>query len=131
MRRLKAMGAFSVKSYNQPRRDQRQQIVAAARELDMMVVPEGGSLYMQNMSMILDGHTGIEHTVPVERLYKDALTLWSNSGTGYTPTLVVRPHGASQRCRPIVAPPIPVGHDGSACPPSLPASPARPGAPSP
>jgi imidazolonepropionase-like amidohydrolase/Tol biopolymer transport system component len=89
LRRLKSIGAFSVKSYNQPRRDQRQQIVAAARELEMMVVPEGGSLYMHNMTMILDGHTGIEHTVPVERIYKDALTLWSNSGTAYTPTLVV------------------------------------------
>ena len=89
LRRLKAIGAFSVKSYNQPRRDQRQLIIAAARELEIMVVPEGGSLYMHNMSMILDGHTGIEHTVPVERLYEDALTLWSNSGTGYTPTLVV------------------------------------------
>lgn len=41
LRRLKAVGAFSVKSYNQPRRDQRQQIIAAARELGMMVVPEG------------------------------------------------------------------------------------------
>ena len=40
LRRMKAAGAFSVKSYNQPRRDQRQQIIAAARELGMMVVPE-------------------------------------------------------------------------------------------
>ena len=31
VRRLKAVGAFSVKSYNQPRRDQRQQFIAAAR----------------------------------------------------------------------------------------------------
>ena len=30
--RLRAAGAISVKSYNQPRRDQRQQILAAARE---------------------------------------------------------------------------------------------------
>jgi len=33
------VGAFSVKSYNQPRRDQRQEIIAAARELQMEVVP--------------------------------------------------------------------------------------------
>src|SRR4029453_16318817 len=32
LRRMKAVGAFSVKSYNQPRREQRQQILAAARE---------------------------------------------------------------------------------------------------
>ena len=28
---MKAVGAFSVKSYNQPRREQRQQIIEAAR----------------------------------------------------------------------------------------------------
>jgi len=89
LRRMKALGAFSVKSYNQPRRDQRQQIIKAARALEMMVVPEGGSFYYHNMSMILDGHTGIEHTIPIAPIYKDALTLWSSSGTGSTPTLVV------------------------------------------
>jgi imidazolonepropionase-like amidohydrolase/Tol biopolymer transport system component len=87
--RLKALGAFSVKSYNQPRRNQRQQIIKAARELKMMVVPEGGSTYFYNMTHILDGHTGIEHAVPVAPLYKDAVTLFAKSGTGYTPTLVV------------------------------------------
>src|SRR5690606_13419248 len=50
LRRMQAVGAWSVKSYNQPRRDQRQQILAAARQLGMMVVPEGGSLYQHNMS---------------------------------------------------------------------------------
>ena len=45
LRRLQAVGAFTVKSYNQPRRDSRQMIVEAARELGMMVVPEGGSTY--------------------------------------------------------------------------------------
>jgi imidazolonepropionase-like amidohydrolase len=39
VRRLKEAGAISVKSYQQPRRDQRQQIIAAASELGMMVVP--------------------------------------------------------------------------------------------
>src|SRR5690606_29333080 len=53
LRRLKAIGAFSVKSYNQPRRNQRQQVIAAARELEMRVVPEGGSTFTHNMSMIL------------------------------------------------------------------------------
>jgi len=87
--RLKAVGAFSVKSYNQPRRNQRQQIIKAARDLQMMVVPEGGSTYFYNMTEILDGHTGIEHAVPVAPLYKDALTLFAKSQTGYTPTLIV------------------------------------------
>ncbi|WP_026063255.1 amidohydrolase family protein [Pedobacter arcticus] len=89
LRRLKAVGAFSVKSYNQPRREQRQQIIQAARELNMEVVPEGGSTFFTNMSMIADGHTGIEHNVPVFPLYKDVNTFWNASKTGYTPTLIV------------------------------------------
>lgn len=89
LKRMKAVGAFSVKSYNQPRRDQRQQVIEAARELKMMVVPEGGSTYMHNLTMIVDGHTGIEHTLPVEMIYDDALDLWRDTGVGYTPTLSV------------------------------------------
>ncbi|NJX17532.1 hypothetical protein, partial [Tamlana crocina] len=41
LRRTKAFGATSVKSYNQPRREQRQQVMQAAKELEMNVVPEG------------------------------------------------------------------------------------------
>jgi imidazolonepropionase-like amidohydrolase/Tol biopolymer transport system component len=89
IRRMKAVGAVTVKSYNQQRRDARQMIVKAAREHQMMVVPEGGSLYYMNVSMMLDGHTGIEHNIPVPVLYKDAVTLFARSGLGYTPTLVV------------------------------------------
>ena len=89
LRRLKAVGAISVKSYNQPRREQRQQVLAAARELGMMVVPEGGSLLQHNLTMVVDGHTGIEHSLPVEHIYSDVTQLWGPSGVGYTPTLVV------------------------------------------
>lgn len=89
IRRTQAFGATSVKSYNQPRRDQRQQVLQAARELGVNVVPEGGSTFTHNMSMILDGHTGIEHNVPVFPLYEDVLNIWEASGVGYTPTLVV------------------------------------------
>ena len=95
LRRMKAVGAFSVKSYNQPRRDQRQQVIAAARELEMMVVPEGGSLYQHNMSMVVDGHTGIEHALPIAKGYDDMIQLWAGSEVGYTPTLVVGYGGLS------------------------------------
>ncbi|HTL82163.1 MAG TPA: amidohydrolase family protein [Bacteroidia bacterium] len=87
--RTKACGAFSVKSYNQPRREQRQQVITAARNLNMEVVPEGGSFFYHNMTEILDGHTGIEHNIPVAPVYDDVIKLWSASGTGYTPTLIV------------------------------------------
>jgi imidazolonepropionase-like amidohydrolase/Tol biopolymer transport system component len=89
LKRMKAVGAISVKSYNQPRRDQRQQVIEAARETGMMVVPEGGSLYEHNMTMVVDGHTGVEHTIPVANAYQDTLQLWSGTKVGYTPTLLV------------------------------------------
>ncbi|MBP6759536.1 MAG: PD40 domain-containing protein, partial [Flavobacterium sp.] len=89
IKRTKAFGALSVKSYNQPRRDQRQQILQAAREESINVVPEGGSNFFHNMTMVIDGHTGVEHNTPVTPVYKDVLELWSNSKVGYTPTLIV------------------------------------------
>jgi hypothetical protein len=89
LKRIKAFGGFSVKSYNQPRREQRQQILKAAREMDMLVYPEGGSTLQHNLNMLVDGHTGIEHSIPVSPLYKDALKLYGESGVGYTPTLIV------------------------------------------
>lgn len=89
LRRTGTFGAFSVKSYNQPRREQRQMVIQAARELKMEVVPEGGSFFFHNISMILDGHTTIEHNIPVAPLYNDVLQLWKNSKTAYTPTLIV------------------------------------------
>ncbi|MBE0379581.1 amidohydrolase family protein [Pseudoalteromonas prydzensis] len=89
LERLKKVGAFSVKSYNQPRREQRQQVIEAGRELEMMVVPEGGSLLQHNLTMVVDGHTGIEHSIPVANIYDDIKQLWSQSDVGYTPTLGV------------------------------------------
>lgn len=89
LRRLKAVGAFSVKSYNQPRRDQRQQILEAARQLKMEVVPEGGSTFFTNLNMIADGHTGLEHSIPVAPVYKDVTTFWNKTNVAYTPTLIV------------------------------------------
>ena len=89
LRRTNAFGAFSVKSYNQPRREQRQMVIEAARELGMEVVPEGGSFFYHNLSMILDGHTTIEHNIPVATLYDDVVQLWKHAQTANTPTLIV------------------------------------------
>ncbi|KTT70598.1 amidohydrolase family protein [Sphingomonas endophytica] len=89
VRRLKAQGARSVKNYNQPRREQRQMVVAAAQAEGMEVVPEGGSLYTLDMSLVQDGNSTVEHNVPLEHFYNDVLSLWAQTTVGYTPTLVV------------------------------------------
>ena len=89
LRRQQAAGAISVKSYNQPRREQRQMVIEAARQTGMMVVPEGGSMFQQNMSMVVDGHTGVEHALPIAEVYDDVVQLWQQTRVGYTPTLNV------------------------------------------
>lgn len=89
LRRMRAYGAFSVKSYNQPRRNQRQMILKAARDQDVLVVNEGGSTFFHNLTMILDGATGIEHNLPIAPLYRDVIELWAATNVRYTPTLVV------------------------------------------
>jgi Tol biopolymer transport system component/imidazolonepropionase-like amidohydrolase len=95
VRRLKSLGAFSVKSYMQPRREQRQWVIQAAREEGMLVVPEGGGDLEMDMTMILDGHTTIEHSLPQTPLYHDVVTLFSKSRTAYVPTLLVAYGGLS------------------------------------
>jgi imidazolonepropionase-like amidohydrolase len=95
VRRLKDAGAISVKSYQQPRRDQRQMVIEAARQEGIMVVPEGGAKFEHNMNEIVDGHTGIEHAIPLATAYDDVKQLWSQTGTGYTPTFVVAYGGLS------------------------------------
>ena len=89
VKRIKAQGGFSVKNYNQPRREQRQQVVRAAAAEDMLVVAEGGSLFGMDMALVADGNSTLEHNVPLEYFYEDVLQFFSQSQTNYTPTLTV------------------------------------------
>lgn len=89
VRRLKAQGARSVKNYNQPRREQRQMVVRAAQAEGLHVVPEGGSLFTQDVTLIQDGNSTVEHNIPLEIFYDDLVQLWTQTKTNYTPTLVV------------------------------------------
>ncbi|WP_440054752.1 amidohydrolase family protein [Pseudoalteromonas sp. T1lg65] len=89
VKRLKDAGAISVKSYNHPRRETRQQVLEAAKNMEIMVVPEGGSKFQHNMNMIVDGHTGVEHALPIPNIYADVEQLWGQSQVGFTPTFVV------------------------------------------
>ena len=95
VRRMKKVGAISVKSYMQPRREQRQWILQAAREESVLVVPEGGGKMEENMGMVIDGHTGIEHSLPVAPIYDDVVQLFARTKAGYTPTLLVSYGGLS------------------------------------
>ena len=89
VRRLKAQGGHSVKNYNQPRREQRQMVVKAAQAEGMEVVPEGGSLYTMDVTLVQDGNSTVEHNIPLSIFYDDLVQFWTQTKTNYTPTLVV------------------------------------------
>jgi imidazolonepropionase-like amidohydrolase len=89
VRRLKAEGAYSIKNYNQPRREQRQQVVAAAQAENILVVPEGGSQYGMDIALFADGNSTLEHNIPQAMLYDDVLDFVGGTKVAYTPTLGV------------------------------------------
>jgi imidazolonepropionase-like amidohydrolase/Tol biopolymer transport system component len=89
VRRLKAEGAHSVKNYNQPRREQRQMVIAAGQREGVEVVPEGGSLFTMDITLIQDGDSTLEHNLPIEHFYDDVVQFWTQTKTNYTPTLIV------------------------------------------
>ena len=87
--RLKEQGAHGVKNYNQPRRDQRQQVVKAAIDENLIVVAEGGSLFHMDMSLVQDGNTSVEHNLPQAAIYDDVVQMYGQTNVAYTPTLAV------------------------------------------
>ncbi len=71
-------------------RQQRQWIIMAAKEQKLMPTLEGGLDLKLNLTQILDGYAGLEHTLPIMPLYKDVVQLVAQSGIVYTPTLLVQ-----------------------------------------
>lgn len=78
-----------LKSYEIGNRQQRQWMVQASAELGAMPTTEGGIDTKMDMSQVIDGFTGNEHNLPQTPLYRDIVQLQAQSGTSYTPTLVV------------------------------------------
>jgi len=82
--RLKNQGAHGVKNYNQPRREQRQQVVKAGHDKNLIVAAEGGSLYHMDMSLVADGNSSLEHNLPVSAIYDDVVQMFSQTEVAYT-----------------------------------------------
>lgn len=79
----------TVKAYLSGSRKQRQWLVRAARELELNITTEGGSDLKMDLSLMIDGFTGIEHSLPQPRLYQDVVQLAGQMQLSYTPTLLV------------------------------------------
>ena len=79
----------TIKMYLTGNRQHRQWIIQAAKEQKLMPTTEGGLDFKLNITQILDGYPGHEHSFPVYPLYKDFIDFVSASQTAYTPTLLV------------------------------------------
>jgi Tol biopolymer transport system component len=85
----KYYGTHNIKSYVVGNRKQRQFMVQAAKELEMMPTTEGALDLKLDLTHVFDGFHGNEHTLPITPLYKDVLQVFAKSGIAETPTLIV------------------------------------------
>ena len=79
----------TIKMYLTGNRQHRQWIIQAAKEQELMPTTEGGLDFKLNVTQILDGYPGHEHSFPIYPLYKDFIDFVAGSKTAYTPTLLV------------------------------------------
>jgi Tol biopolymer transport system component len=85
----KYYGTHNIKSYVVGNRRQRQFMVMASKELEMMPTTEGALDLKLNLTHVIDGFHGNEHTLPITPLFKDVLQVFAQSGISETPTLIV------------------------------------------
>src|SRR6266403_2099416 len=85
----KYYGTHNIKSYLVGNRKQRQYMVQAAKELEMMPTTEGALDLKLDLTHVIDGFHGNEHTLPIAPLYKDVIEMFAKSGIAETPTLIV------------------------------------------
>lgn len=79
----------TIKQYVAGNRQQRQWIIMAAREQQLMPTTEGALDLKLNLTHIIDGYPGHEHSFPIYPLYRDIIELVARAKTTYTPTLLV------------------------------------------
>ena len=78
-----------IKMYLTGNRQQREWIIMAARNQQLMPTTEGGLNTKLNMTNLLDGYPGHEHAIPIYPLYGDLVKTIAFSQMCVTPTLIV------------------------------------------
>lgn len=79
----------TIKMYLVGNRQQRQWVIEACKELKLMPTTEGGLDFKLNMTQLLDGYPGHEHSFPIYPIYNDVLKTVAESKMAVTPTLLV------------------------------------------
>jgi imidazolonepropionase-like amidohydrolase/Tol biopolymer transport system component len=79
----------TLKMYMTGNRQQRQWVIQAARELELMPTTEGGLDFKLDLTHVIDGYSGVEHNLPLAPIYSDVVRAFEESGATNTPTLLV------------------------------------------
>jgi Tol biopolymer transport system component len=79
----------TIKMYIVGNRQHRQWVIKAAKEQQLLPTTEGALDFKLNITEILDGYPGHEHSYPITPLYKDIIQSVAQSQIAYTPTLLV------------------------------------------
>lgn len=79
----------NIKAYLAGSRKQRQWLIQAARELQIMPTSEGALDMEMDLTHAIDGFSGLEHNYPVPNLHEDVVQLTAMTRMAYTPTLLV------------------------------------------
>lgn len=79
----------TIKMYVVGNRQQRQWVIMAAKEQKLMPTTEGALDMKMDLTHIIDGYPGHEHSFPIYPLYKDIVNFVAKARTTYTPTLLV------------------------------------------
>lgn len=79
----------TIKMYLVGNRQQRQWVIEACKALKLMPTTEGGLDFKLNMTQLLDGYPGHEHSLPIYPIYEDVVNTIAESKMAVTPTLLV------------------------------------------
>ncbi|MGE5242629.1 MAG: amidohydrolase family protein [Betaproteobacteria bacterium] len=79
----------TIKEYVAGDRIVRQWVILAARNHHLMPTTEGALDMKLDLSQMIDGYTGSEHSLPIQPLYKDITEFVAKTQTFYTPTTLV------------------------------------------
>ena len=78
-----------IKMYLVGNRKHRQWVIQAAKNQQLMPTTEGGLDFKLNMTNLIDGYPGHEHSIPIYPLYNDVVKTIASSKMAVTPTLLV------------------------------------------
>ena len=78
-----------IKMYLVGNRKHRQWVIQAAKNQKLMPTTEGGLDFKLNMTNLIDGYPGHEHSIPIYPLYNDVVKTIASSKMAVTPTLLV------------------------------------------